>query len=97
MTFNLDAVLAEETGAPFSFTFGGEDYDLPPHVDLMVVAAMQDSRLGDGLRKLLGPKQWERMQASEATFDERALTALLEAYMAHVGTTVGESSASTSS
>lgn len=97
MTFDLDAVEHEATGEPFEFRFGGEDYMLPPSVDMLAVAALQNRDLYGGLARLLGPEQLERMAASSATFDEPKLRALMDAYGKHLGISLGESEASTGS
>lgn len=95
--FDLDALLADldQNRPKFRFRFGGEAYSLPPKVDLRAAAAMQAGDLHAGLRLLLGAEQWERLCAAEATFDQDALTALMERYVAYTGASVGESSAST--
>ena len=38
--FDLDAIGAEARGEPFRFRFGGEDYELPPSIDMLAVPAM---------------------------------------------------------
>jgi hypothetical protein len=95
--FDLDALAHEANGEPFRFRFGGEDYELPPHMDIRAVAAMSAGRLDDALRMLLGDAQWTRLQASPEVFDQHKLLALFNAYGAHSGMTPGESSASTGS
>ena len=95
--FDFDALAAEETGEPFRFRFGGEDYELPSRIDVRAVAAMAAGRMDDSLRMLLGADQWTRLQASPAVFNDHTFEALLDRYLAHEGTTMGESSASTSS
>lgn len=95
---DLDALDADESGEPFAFRFGGEDYALPPKIDLRAVAALEGNRYDAALRMLLGPLQWERMQASPAVFDQRKFEALFAAYGKHQGVdSLGESSASTGS
>lgn len=89
--FDLDAVAAEANGTePFRFTFGGEQYEMPAVVDIRVVAALTTGDVGAALRRLLGEDQWARMEASDAVFDQARFKALLEAYMAHGGSTLGE-------
>lgn len=88
--FDLDALIFEEEERPFAFRFGGEHYELPAHMDVRAVAAMSAGRLDAALRMMLGAEQWERMQASPATLDDRHLSKLFEAYAAHAGVTVGE-------
>lgn len=95
--FDLDAVANEANGEPFRFRFGGEDYELPPSIDIRAVVAMQAGRLDEGLRALLTPAQWERVQASPSVLSGKVLLSLFEAYARHSGLTVGESSGSTSS
>lgn len=99
MAFDLDALIAQRTAArvPFTFTFGETEYVLPGSIDLRAAAALSAGKLYDGLQMLLGVTQWERMQASDQVFDGEALRALLDAYMAHTGVSLGESSASTGS
>lgn len=95
--FDLDAIANEATGEPFRFRFGGEDYELPPNIDMRVVAAMQSGRLDDALRQMLNTEQWARIQASTAVLNSQVLLALFERYSKHSGLSVGESSGSTSS
>lgn len=98
--FDLDALASETTddeGEPFPFRFGGESYELPPQFPMLALAAISAGELGDGLRILLGNDQWQRMLHAKATFNEKMLKALLEQYSAHVGSSLGESSASTGS
>lgn len=96
--YDLDAVIAERTEkAPFIFRFGGEAYSLPPRPDMRAAAALSAGRLDDGFRLLLGEAQWERLQASPATFDDSAFLAMYEAYQTHIGEDLGESKASPSS
>lgn len=90
MTFDLDAVVTESEAKPFDFTFGGEGYVLPAQVDLLAAASLEGGRLYDGFHRLLGDAQWERLLASDAVFDQARLKALMEAYAAHVGLSLGE-------
>lgn len=96
--FDLDAFIAAEgEEEPFRFRFAGESYVLPPRLDVRALGALAAGKIFDGLRLMLGDEQWDRLQAAQATFDDRALKALFERYAAHTGTTMGEPSASTSS
>lgn len=95
--FDLDAVENETEGIPFEFSFGGEKYELPPRVDFFAAAAFAQGDRITGVHRLLGDEQWERMVASDAVFDEPKLLALLEEYRKHLGVSLGESDASTSS
>lgn len=93
--FDLDKIIAErEPKQPFRFVFGGDEYSLPPNPDLTAMALLTDpTTTRQGLAKLLGEEQWERLVSSEAILDVPALNALLEAYQDHVGD-LGESKAS---
>lgn len=93
--FDLDAIANESEGKPFPFTFGGEDYTLPADVDLIAAAALEGGKLYDGLHRLLGDEQWGRLLASPVVMNNAKLKALMEAYAAHVGLSLGESAAST--
>ena len=98
-TFDLDAVLAERAldRPKFTFRFGGEEFSLPPTVDLRAAAFLSGGDLLGGLKSLMGAAQWERLCAVEAVFDTDALAALMDRYMAYAGVSVGESEASTAS
>lgn len=96
MPFDLDAVAREAEGEPFEFTFGGEDYELPPQPDLLAVAAAAGGRIDQMLRRLLGEDQWNHMVESPATFNATHLEALMDAYGQHLGIDMGNSEASPS-
>jgi hypothetical protein len=93
MSFDLDAAL----GLPFTFTFGGEEYTLPPDVDLAAVTALQDGHPDVAIRHLLGDAQYERITASASVFGARAFTSLMSEYMRYLGISSGESEASSES
>jgi hypothetical protein len=95
--FDLDAVSRESDGIPFEFTFGGEKFTLPATVDLLAAAALEGGKLYDGLKRLLGDEQWERLLEVQKVLDTEHLKALMEAYAKHVGLSLGESGASTGS
>ena len=97
MPFDLDAVIAEATGAPYEFTFGGETFTLPPDADVFAVQKMAAGEIGDALKLLLGSDQYARMETMPGTFGVKAFEALMTDYMRHVGSSVGESQASTGS
>jgi hypothetical protein len=88
--FNLDAVVSESEATPFDFTFGGEGYVLPAQVDLLAAASLEGGKLYEGLHRLLGDDQWERLLAAKAVLDTERLKALMEAYAKHVGLSLGE-------
>ena len=61
--FDLDALAAEAKGEPFRFKFGGEEYELPPSVNIIAIAYAQEGKLGAALRALMTPEQWARVKA----------------------------------
>lgn len=95
--FDLDALAKDVTAEPFRFRFGGEDYEIPCLIDMRWVAAIETDRVDDALRLLLGPEQYRRMQQSPAVFDRLQFDALVGAFFTHVGSSLGESPASTDS
>lgn len=95
--FDLDAFIAEAEATPFEFKFAGETYVIAAHMDLRASLALDEGDLGGALRIMLGPEQWERLRAADATFDRRALLKLLAEYARHSGTALGESLASAGS
>lgn len=99
MTFDLDAVLAEEAEQPpFTFTFDRHKYSLPATPDVRAIAAITAGRLDEGLRLLLNPDQWQRIQDSPKVLTATALGKVFDAYIEYGdGLTVGESAASTRS
>lgn len=98
MSFDLSAALAEREKKPaFGFEFGGEHFELPASPDLRAFAALTAGRLDDGFRLLLGADQWARLQAVDEVFDDTAFEVLFETYQQHIGTDLGESTASATS
>ena len=97
MAFDLDAVIAEATGAPYEFTFGGEIFTLPPDADVFAVQKMAKGEVGDALVMMLGAEQYARMESLPQLFGVKAFEALMTNYMSYIGSTVGESLASTDS
>lgn len=97
--FDLDAVVAErEPRPPFVFRFGGEEYSLPGSPDAIAFALLsKEETSADGLMRLLGPEQWERIQSATAVLDGPTFRTLVDAYVGHAGVDVGESAASTTS
>jgi len=97
MGIDLDKVITEEQGRdPYTFTFDGETYTLPPSMDVRAVAAIAAGRLDDGLRILLNPEQWQRLQDSPKVLPVAALEKLFEDYAAYNGVeSLGKSSGST--
>lgn len=97
MPFDLDAVASEAAREPFTFTFGGDTYTLPPDVDLRIIGSLTSGDITDALRRMLGEEQWKKLEASPAVLTSDRFSALLNAYLAHSGLNVGEASASTGS
>lgn len=95
--FDLDAVASESEIPPFEFDFGGDTYTIEVDTDLLAAAALAESDYAGTLRRLLGPAQWAKIEASESVFTSKRFWALLEAFSEHRKTSVGESSASTDS
>lgn len=95
--FDLNAAIQEKASEPFRFHFGDGDYVLPPTPDLRAIVLLTEGQLAPALRVLLGPDQWAQLEGEAATFGLEAFTALINAYMAHAGTTLPESRASTDS
>lgn len=95
--FDLDAIGAEARGEPFRFRFGGEEYELPPSIDMLAVPAMVSGDILGGFRRLFTADQWERLKASPATMDLPRVLELVRRYADHSGVSLGEFVASTSS
>lgn len=93
MSLDLDALL----GLPFTFTFCGEEYSLPPDVDFQTLDELQAGHPDEAFRRLIGEEQYARLQAAPGTFGARAFTEVLQAYVTHLGLRSPESSASSDS
>ena len=91
--FDLDAVL----GLPFTFTFDGEEYTLPPDIEWSTTQTLTEGKPDVALRRLLGEEQWQRLEDSPKVFGTRSFTAVLDAYTEHLGLRMGEAEASPSS
>ncbi|MFE9955833.1 hypothetical protein [Micromonospora sp. NPDC005299] len=95
--FDLDAVAAEETKAPLTFTWHGQEWTLAhmTGVDWRVVELANEGdveAIRKAFRLAMGAEQADR-------FDElpqpiAAMTALFKRWLDHNGTTEGESTAS---
>lgn len=94
--FDLDAVAREATGEPFTFIFGGELFSLPASPDVRFLDALGSERITDTVRLMFG-EDWARVEASSTTLTAEVASALLNAYVSHLGTTQGKSSRSTGS
>lgn len=97
--FDLDAVIAEATATPFTFTLGGETFTMRSPEDADWQVALNSGNSGaEGTRafvaELLGD-DFERFAAHRVP--GRALNRLVDACQKHYGVTPGESGASTAS
>lgn len=97
MAFDLDAFIADQAGEPFVFTFGGVEFTWPARIDLRAEMALSEGRLWDALKLQFGPEQYDRFMESGVAFDTIAVRGLFSAHAAHMGSSLGESSASASS
>lgn len=100
--FDLSAAVAEkraegEKRKPYTFNFGGEKYELPPYMDMLVIAYLAEGQMMSALRKLLGEEQWQRLNDSEEILDDVGLELLFNGYAKHTGQDLGKSRASTRS
>ncbi len=97
--FDLNALRREETGEPFRFRLGVEEFELPMQMDqraaLLFGASDRDiGKAEQAFRLLIGESQWERLLAVPEVFTAEMLLGLLTAYGEHMGASVGESQAS---
>ncbi|WP_067171202.1 hypothetical protein [Microtetraspora niveoalba] len=97
--FNLDAAIAEATGAPFTFAFKGKPWTLPAMRDLDVWPMLDAAPQGDlavvqvVLKAAFGDR-WEEFRSHP--MPRKGLSGLFEAYRKHSDADLGESSASSS-
>lgn len=96
--FDLDAVLAEEQKAPFTFTAFGRQWKLTHMGDIDVWPLLEAADLGDTaaskavLEAAFGPDQY--MEFRLQPLPQRAFDLLFTRYLAHCGVKSGESLAS---
>lgn len=94
--FDLDAFEVE--GEPFRFRHGGQDYELPPDIDLTTVRVLDSGDVERVFERLLGEDVWKAISEGETRFGVKKLLALLDAYTKHLGVeSLGGSSASAAS
>lgn len=86
--FDVDALIAEQEGDPFTFTFGGELYTCVAEIDIRAVRALTTGDLDGAFEMLLGPEQRDRLMASPQVLSTRAFVAILQAYAKHSGITL---------
>jgi hypothetical protein len=91
---NLDDIAAS-VDEPFTFVFGGEEFELPADPDVVVWEMLSTNRLQAFLMATLGDDAYARMAdipADVATMTRERLAALLEAYQKHLGIEAPKSS-----
>lgn len=98
--FDLDALVAEESGEPFRFRAGGKEWELPPYgsLDWQVLEYSDGNDLAftrAALRVGLG-EQWPAFDAIRG-LGVTAVSVLVERWVAHSGVVPGESQASSDS
>lgn len=95
--FDLEAFVAERTGAPFKFRFGKHRFTLPPAPDVRAIAAYDGGRYDECLLIMLGAEQYQQFLEAGGLVTREGLLELLKRQAAQQATTLGESSASTRS
>jgi hypothetical protein len=85
-----DAIEADAQNKPWEFEHDGDVYVLPSDFDVRVAAKLTTGDLDGALRQLLGPEQWQRLEASPAVFGMRKLSAVLQAWAGDIGVDLGE-------
>jgi hypothetical protein len=87
--FDLDALVAETTDAPFTFTLGGEEFAMssPQSLDWRDAVAIDAASVDVAMALLLGD-DFEAF--SKHAVPVAALTALMTAYREHFGLEAGE-------
>jgi hypothetical protein len=99
---DLDAILEGEQGFPFTFTLGGQDWTLPPQMDMKALILMGrqegDPDIYGAMEILMGSDQFARFLRATGRLTSQRFEALMKAYARHQGADdMGESLASTSS
>lgn len=99
MTFDLDAFIADQlaAGKPFTLTFGGEIYTLPPQPDPRAAGLFDAGLYGQAFALMLGEEQYTRFMASQAPLTRDAVIEVIRRHAAHAGASLGGSSASSDS
>lgn len=96
---NLDELITEDSRPQFEFQFDGTTYQCadPNQLDVRDLKALIEGAQTDPSLQLvwmLGDKQWDDMEQSEATFTMRHLTVVTEAWLKHYGMDVPKSGGS---
>jgi hypothetical protein len=95
---DLDAILDGEQGLPFTFTFGGEEFTLPPQIDMRALMLMNREDIDGAMSALMGEDQYVRFLKANGRLTQARFEALMKAYARHQGVDdMGESSGSSSS
>lgn len=81
----MSAVKAEAKGSGIELEFDGEAYSLPPAVewDLTVLESLEDGRVVNAARAIVGPEAWARFKSKRRTAKD--LSAFLEAIIEAAG------------
>ncbi len=95
--FDLDAVESEAVGEPFRFKFDGVEYLVTEPPDVQGATMLQQKDIGGAMSRLIGPKAWAKIMASDTRLDAARFHALFAAIGDHFGVDVGESQGSASS
>jgi hypothetical protein len=88
--FDLDAAVSEADREPFRFSFGGEDFEIAPVVDVRVQVRASERDLYGALSMFLGEEQYKRLDKVDKPFTMDHLRKLMEAHVAHCGENPGE-------
>lgn len=99
-TFDLDALEVEQNSTPFEFTWAGEQFTIGAGgIDIRVTGLLHDGDWAGAVKMLMGDDEWQRLLGVKAgkPFQLEHAIALVNAYAEHLGTTVGKSSASSTS
>lgn len=94
--YDLDALEAE--GEPFRFRHAGQEYELPPDIDLTTIAVIGSGDFDRAMERMLGEEVWKGIIESDKPFGIKKMLNLLDAYAKHLGVGgLGGLSASTDS
>lgn len=89
MSFDLDAIVAEERKGPepdpFTFTFDKQTYSLPGTLDVRVINQFEEGRFDQALKLLAGDKQWAKIVASPQMLTLQSIDTLLGEWAKHCG------------
>lgn len=87
----LDLDEISEDREPMPFMHGGERFELPADADVKWVEYLDAGAVQQSLYTLLGPAEYERLDAVEKPLTAKKIGALLERYSKHLGLDLGKS------